>query len=300
MRRLIVVVAALLLSPALGVAQDSTATDTVPDAPSLKEIRQRTGFALSRVENLRDEIDAAISHILRLRAMSDSAVARDSVLALTPDPVDTVRITETDTVVDTVEVGASDSLPPAVPARPIEFTRLDSTSVQVSWGEASGARWYHFGSSAGAGWTETPSDTLDLQDGAWICLWAANGAGRTPDGSGVCASYSEPADTTATDTVADYQLTVGGQEVHVTPDSAQAQVGDSLQLAAAQLLRSGDSIVGCVGYCTPYVDSIRPVLWRDSVGYWLGVPEDPDAPSHIWGLHPMSVLDSIIAQRSAT
>lgn len=180
MKKLLAVAALLVL------ASPAAAQDSIPDAPSLREIRQRTGFALDRADNLTEEIAAAIAHLERLRAMADSAVARDSALALLPDSgaLDTVRVTETDTVRDTVRVSGYD-LRPGWPSRPTLY-RTGTDSIRAVWPKVKRATYYKVNSAAGYHTVYDTTLTAPLEHGDWICLWAHNGVGATPPGRGTC------------------------------------------------------------------------------------------------------------------
>lgn len=228
----------LLLLAVPAPAQDTTATDTVPDAPSLKEIRQRTGYALDRADNLQGEIAAAIEHLERLRAMTDSAVVRDSMLG-DPTPAETVTVT------DTVQV-APDSVPPAeAPGRPITL-QGDSATAIVSWGAADGARWYNWSSSAGAGFTTDTTARIPVNIGGWVCLWANNAAGQNPAGNGTC---------TTVDSV------LYADSLSLYPENIELEVGETVQLTAA--IYAGDSVIACSGSC----DTI-PGLGEEQVLAW--------------------------------
>lgn len=233
MKRLLTgLVATLLLAPTSIPAQEA---DSVPDAPSLREIRQRAGFALDRADNLQEEIAAAIEHLIRLRAMSDSAVVRDSILG-DRAATDTVRVT------DTVRI-APDTVPPSEPpGRPISVVGDSATSI-VSWGAADGARWYNWTSSVGSGFTTDTTARIPLNIGDWICLWSNNAAGQNPESNGTC---------TAVDSVTYLD------SLSLYPDSIEMEVGDTVQLTAAVYVR--DSIVACAGAC----DTI-PGLGTDQV-----------------------------------
>lgn len=100
MRNLLVALVALVLMAAGATAQDTT--DTWSD----RQLRQRSGYAIDRFENVYDELDRALNHLQRLHDELNRRVIRDSLRSVAGLGLDSVRIewAATGDPVDTIDL----------------------------------------------------------------------------------------------------------------------------------------------------------------------------------------------------
>lgn len=100
MRNLLVALVALVLMAAGATAQDTT--DTWSD----RQLRQRSGYAIDRFENVYDELDRALNHLQRLHYELNRRVIRDSLRSVAGLGLDSVRIewAATGDPVDTIDL----------------------------------------------------------------------------------------------------------------------------------------------------------------------------------------------------
>lgn len=126
MRRLILPLALLLL------AAPAAAQDTL----SLRELRQRTGYAIDRQENLIDEATAALDHLRTLWDAIDLRVRMDSLAALDPDTA------ATDTAAAPVDTATAPVTDPGEPYARADFEYLaHDEQVQGSTDETGNLSW---------------------------------------------------------------------------------------------------------------------------------------------------------------